>query len=53
MTFSRRCFKVCLQKKLKDFSGEKMSDGRLQDLLEKFDPKVKDVLLASGDFSHK
>ena len=29
-----------------------MSDGRLQDLLEKFDPKVKDVYKVTSGFVH-
>ncbi len=50
--FLKKVFQGVPAKKLKDFSGEKMSDGRLQDLLEKFDPKVKDVYKVTSGFVH-
>lgn len=37
---------------LNDRSGRKMSDGRLRDLLEEFDPKVRDVYKATSGFVH-
>lgn len=50
--FLKQAFQGVPVNKLKDFSGEKMSDGRLQDLLEKFDPKVKDVYKVTSGFVH-
>ena len=50
--FLKQVFQGVPVNKLKDFSGEKMSDGRLQDLLEKFDPKVKDVYKVTSGFVH-
>lgn len=38
--------------KLKDRSGKKMSDGRLQDLLVEFDPMVRDVYRTTSGFVH-
>lgn len=50
--FLKQVFQGVPVNKLKDFSGEKISDGRLQDLLEKFDPKVKDVYKVTSGFVH-
>ena len=50
--FLKRAFQGVPVNKLKDFSGEKMSDRRLQDLLEKFDPKVKNVYKVTSGFVH-
>lgn len=50
--FLKQVFRGVPVNRLKDFSGEKMSDGRLQDLLEKIDPKVRDVYKVTSGFVH-
>lgn len=50
--FLKQVFQGVPVNKLRDFSGEKMSDGRLQDLLAKSDPKVKDAYKVTSGFVH-
>lgn len=50
--FLKQVFHNVPVSKLKDRSGKKMSDRRLQDLLEEFDPMVKDVYGTTSGFVH-
>lgn len=50
--FLKQVFQGVPVNKLIDFSGEKMFDRRLQDLLEKYDSKVKDVYKVTSGSVH-
>lgn len=50
--FLKQVFRGVPVNKLKDRLGGKMSDRRLQDLIERFDPRVKDVYKATSGFVH-
>lgn len=50
--FLNQVFKGEQVNRLKDRFGKNMSDRRLQELLEEFDPKVRDVYKATSGFVH-
>lgn len=50
--FLKQVFQDVPVNKLKDCSGKKMTDRRLQDLLEEFDPKIKEVYKTTSGFVH-
>lgn len=50
--YLKQVFRGVPVNRLKDRSGKKMTDGRLQDLLSEFDPEVEGVYRATSGFVH-